>query len=134
MFIRNILKNAIRRSYKVIVPTAQIEAVVHKYRPDAETFILPTGIDPALFIHDKAEIEAFKEAFNALFPETYGKKLLLMAGRVAREKNISFLIKILPDILKKNPDTMLVIVGNGPDVDLFKDEAKEYGVEANCVF
>jgi 1,2-diacylglycerol 3-alpha-glucosyltransferase len=133
-FIRGILKNVLRRSYKVIVPTPQIEAVVHKYRPDVETFILPTGIDPALFFHDKAEINSFKEAFNALFPETYGKKLLLMAGRVVREKNIGFLLKILPDILKKNPDTALVIVGSGPDMDLFKDEAKRYGIEKNCVF
>jgi len=133
-FIRGILKNILRRSYKVIVPTPQIEAVVRKYRPDTETFLLPTGIDPALFSHDKAEISAFKEAFNALFPETYGKKLLLMAGRVVKEKNISFLLKILPDILKKNPDTMLVIVGGGPDMEYFKDEAKQNGVEASCVF
>jgi len=133
-FIRGVLKNVLRRAYKVIVPTAQIEAVVRKYKPDAETFILPTGIDPALFVHDRAEIEAFREAFNALFPETYGKKLLLMAGRVVREKNIGFLLKILPDILKKNPDTALVIVGSGPDMELFQEEAKQYGVEKNCVF
>jgi len=134
LFIRSVLKNVLRRSYKVIVPTAQIDAVVHKYRPDAETFLLPTGIDPALFIHDKAEVEAFKEAFNALFPETYEKKLLLMAGRVVKEKNIGFLIKILPGILKKNPDTILVIVGGGPDMDFYINEAKEYGVEASCIF
>ena len=134
LFIRSVLKNVLRRSYKVIVPTAQIDAVVHKYRPDAETFLLPTGIDPALFIHDKAEVEAFKEAFNALFPETYEKKLLLMAGRVVKEKNIGFLIKILPGILKKNPDTILVIVGGGPDMDFYINEAKEYGVESSCIF
>jgi len=133
-FIRGILKNVLRRSYKVIVPTKQIEAVVYKYKPNAETFLLPTGIDPELFMHDKAEIEAFREAFNALFPETYGKRLLLMAGRVVREKNIGFLIKILPDILKKSPNTALVIVGNGQDMDLFKNEAKEYGVEKECIF
>jgi len=134
LFIRGVLKNILRRSYKVIVPTPQIDEVVHKYRPDTETFHLPTGIDPALFVHDKAEIEAFKEAFNALFPETYGKKILLMAGRVVKEKNIGFLIKILPGILKRNPNTVLVIVGGGPDMDFFKDEAKQYGVEASCVF
>jgi len=132
--IRGVQKNVLRRSYKVIVPTQQIEAVVRKYKHNAETFLLPTGIDPALFVHDKAEIQAFKETFNALFPETYGKKILLMAGRVTKEKNIGFLIKILPDILKTNPNTMLVIVGDGQDMDLFKNEAKQYGVEASCVF
>jgi len=134
LFIRSVLKNILRRSYKVIVPTPQIDAVVHKYRPNTETFLLPTGIDPALFNHDDAEIEAFKEAFNALFPETYGKKILLMAGRVVKEKNIGFLLKILPGILKKNPDTALVIVGGGPDMELFMNEAKQYGIENDCVF
>jgi glycosyltransferase involved in cell wall biosynthesis len=133
-FIRGVLKNILNRAYKVIVPTSQIDAVVHKYKPKTETFLLPTGIDPALFDHDKAEIAAFKEVFTALFPETYGKKLLLMAGRVAKEKNIGFLIKILPGILKKNPDTVLVIVGNGPDMDYFINEAKHHGVEKSCIF
>jgi glycosyltransferase involved in cell wall biosynthesis len=132
--IRGVLKNILKRSYKVIVPTQQIDAVVRKYKPNAETFPLPTGIDPALFIHDKAEIEAFREAFNALFPEAFGKKILLMAGRVAKEKNISFLIKILPAVLKTNPDAILVIVGNGPDMDFFINEAKQYGVEDSCIF
>jgi glycosyltransferase involved in cell wall biosynthesis len=133
-FIRGVLKNILRRSYKVIVPTQQIEAVVHKYEPDTETFLLPTGIDPAFFVHDKAEIEAFKEAFNALYPETSGKKILLMAGRVVKEKNIGFLLQILPGILEKNPDTTLVIVGSGPDLEFFMKEAKQYGVESACVF
>jgi glycosyltransferase involved in cell wall biosynthesis len=132
--IRGVLKNILNRAYKVIVPTPQIDAVVRKYKPKTETVLLPTGIDPALFDRDKSEIDAFREAFNALFPEAYGKKLLLMAGRVVREKNISFLIKILPNILKKAPNTILVIVGNGPDMDFFTNEAKHYGIEKSCIF
>jgi glycosyltransferase involved in cell wall biosynthesis len=132
--IRGALKNILNRAYKVIVPTPQIDAVVHRYKPNTETFLLPTGIDPVLFDRDKTEREAFREAFNTLFPEAFGKKLLLMAGRVVKEKNIGFLIKILPNILKKSPDTVLVIVGNGPDMDFFINEAKHYGVEASCIF
>ncbi|MDR0473486.1 MAG: glycosyltransferase [Treponema sp.] len=132
--IRGILKNILSRSYKVIVPTEQIDAVVHKYKPRAETFLLPTGIDPALFCHEKAEIEAYREEFEALYPVIKGKRLLLMAGRVVKEKNIGFLIQILPEIQKKHPDTILLIVGNGPDLDYFKNEARLMGVEPSCVF
>jgi glycosyltransferase involved in cell wall biosynthesis len=52
LVIRGILKNIIRRSYRVIVPTPQIEVVVRKYRPNANTFLLPTGIEPELFKHE----------------------------------------------------------------------------------
>jgi glycosyltransferase involved in cell wall biosynthesis len=54
MVVRGILKNILSRSYRVIVPTPQIEAVVRKYRPGAQTVLLPTGIDPALFDHDRS--------------------------------------------------------------------------------
>jgi glycosyltransferase involved in cell wall biosynthesis len=132
--IRSALKNLLRRAYKVIVPTVQIDAVVHKYKHNIETFLLPTGIDPELFSHDKSEVEEFRENFNILYPEAKGKKILLMAGRVAKEKNISFLIKMLPAILEKHPDTILLIVGNGPDLGFFKNEAKQMGVEDSCIF
>jgi len=132
--IRNILKSILKRSYKVIVPTPQIDEVVHKYNSRTETYLLPTGIDPALFKNDEAEVEKFRSEFESLHPVIKGKKILLMAGRVVREKNIGFLIKILPTIQKKHPNTVLLIVGNGPDMDYFIDEAKSAGVEDSCVF
>jgi glycosyltransferase involved in cell wall biosynthesis len=133
-FIRKVLKNALRRSFRVIVPTPQIDVVVHKYCPRAQTFLLPTGIDPQLFLHDRAEGEIFREKFEALFPEVKGKRLLLFAGRVAKEKNIGFLLEILGDIRAKQNDVVLVIAGNGPDRDYFKHEAERLGVRDLSVF
>ncbi|AEF82208.1 glycosyltransferase [Leadbettera azotonutricia] len=131
---RGILKNILTRSYKVIVPTPQIEEVVHKYKPKTETFLLPTGIEPELFHHEKAEIEVFREKLEDRYPALKGKRILLFAGRVVREKNISFLLKIIPDIAAKFPDVILLIVGNGPDLDYFREEAVSTGVEKLCVF
>jgi glycosyltransferase involved in cell wall biosynthesis len=132
--IRGILKNALYRSYRVIVPTHQIDEVVHKYRPSTETFLLPTGIEPELFDHDRAESAAFREKLEGLFPRLKGKRILLFVGRVVKEKNIGFLFNILPEILARFPDTILLIVGNGPDMDYFRDEARATGVEEACVF
>jgi glycosyltransferase involved in cell wall biosynthesis len=132
--IRGVLKNILNRAYKVIVPTPQIDAVVHKYKHNIETFLLPTGIDPELFSHDKSEVEEFRADFEVLYPVVKGKRILLMAGRVAKEKNISFLIKMFPAILEKHPDIILLIAGNGPDLNFFKNEAKLTGVESSCVF
>jgi glycosyltransferase involved in cell wall biosynthesis len=133
-FVRNVIKNIMRRSYRVIVPTVQIEAVARKYLHSKNTFLLPTGIEREMFEHDEAEIEDFRERLEGLFPALKGKRILLFAGRVAKEKNIGFLINILPAILAKYPDTVLLIAGDGPDVDYYKDEAKKAGVGENCVF
>jgi glycosyltransferase involved in cell wall biosynthesis len=132
--IRGILKNILRRSYSVIVPTPQIDEVVHKYMSRAETFLLPTGIDPELFEHDAAEGAVFREKLEKVYPELKGKHILLFAGRVAKEKNIGFLLKILPGILKKHPDVILLIAGNGPDLEYFQDEARALGAADACVF
>ena len=132
--IRGVLKNILNRSYRVIVPTPQIDEVVHKYKPRTITFLLPTGIEPELFDHSKEEAEVFRERLEELFPRLNGKRILLFAGRIAKEKNLGFLLKILPGILAKCPDVVLLFAGNGPDLDYYKEEAKKAGLEENCVF
>ena len=134
LVVRGILKNIFRRSYRVIVPTPQIDEVVHKYASKMKTFLLPTGIEPELFDHHQAESAVFREKLEKHFPGLKGRRVLLFAGRVAREKNIGFLLNILPKILAKFPDVVLLIVGNGPDLEYYQDEARRAGVEESCVF
>jgi glycosyltransferase involved in cell wall biosynthesis len=134
MVTRGILKIIVRRSYRMIVPTPQIDIVVHRYSPKTQTFLLPTGIEPELFDHDEAECAAFREKLEELFPRLKGKRILLFAGRVAKEKNIGFLLAIFPAILARHPDAVLLIVGNGPDMDYFQNEAQKAGIEENCIF
>jgi glycosyltransferase involved in cell wall biosynthesis len=132
--MRGILKNILRRSYKVIAPTSQIEAVVRKYKFRRETFLLPTGIDPSLFDHDAAEIAGFREQMEEQYPRLKGRRILLFAGRVGKEKNLGFLLKILPAITRSHPDTALLVVGNGPDLEYFREEAGRLGIAEHCVF
>jgi glycosyltransferase involved in cell wall biosynthesis len=132
--IRRVLKIILARSYRVIVPTPQIDEVVRKYRPGIETFLLPTGIDPAIFDHSDGETAAFREKFEARYPEIRGKRLLLFAGRVVKEKNIGFLLRLLPGLLERRPEVMLVIAGNGPDLEYYQEEARKAGVTGHCVF
>jgi glycosyltransferase involved in cell wall biosynthesis len=132
--IRGILKNILNRSYRVIVPTTQIDEVVHKYKPMTVTYLLPTGIGPELFDHDEGESAVFREKMEERFPLLKGKRILLFAGRIVKEKNLTFLLKILPAILEKHPDVILLFVGNGPDLDYSQDEAREAGLEEQTVF
>lgn len=132
--IRGVLKNVIKRSYRVIVPTPMIEKVVHKYNHKADTCLLPTGIEPELFNHSEAESDAFRKKLEERFPELEGKRILLFAGRITKEKNISFLLKILPNILAKHKDAVLLLVGGGPDLDSLKNESRKFGIEDACIF
>jgi len=131
---RGVLRTMMRRSYRVIVPTAQIDAVAHRYRPKTRTFLLPTGIDPAFFEHDAAEGAAFRERLESAHPGLRGRRLLLFAGRVAQEKNIGFLLEVLPAILDRVPQAALLVVGSGPDLEFFQKEARNAGLTGDVVF
>jgi len=131
---RSVMKVVLFRSYRVIVPTRQIDEVVHNYSPRTKTFLLPTGIEPELFDHTDEEGEIFREKMEKSFPKLKGKRILLFAGRIAKEKNLGFLLNILPEILKKHPDVVLLFAGSGPDLDYFKEEAKKKGLDDNCEF
>jgi len=132
--IRGVLKVILRRSYRVIVPTPQIEEVVRKYSNNTQTFLLPTGIEVEMFEHDKDEAEIFRGEMEKHFPLLTGKKILLFAGRIVKEKNLGFLINILPSILTRRPDVVLVFAGSGPDFDYYKAEVQKARLEDHCVF
>ena len=132
--VTGILKNTLRRSYRVIVPTPQIEAIVAKYKLNTKTCMIPTGIEINLFIQDETKSDDFRKKLEGIFPQLKNKRILLFAGRVAKEKNIEFIINILPEILLKHPDVVLLIAGNGPDLDYYKEEAQKLGINEHCVF
>jgi glycosyltransferase involved in cell wall biosynthesis len=131
---RSVVKNILRRAYRVIVPTLQIRDVVKKYNAKKETFLLPTGIDPALFERGRAGASRFREDFEARYPALKGRRILLYAGRIAREKNLGFLLSILPAIRSRCPEALLLFVGNGPDLEYFQKEAEEGGNGEHCLF
>jgi glycosyltransferase involved in cell wall biosynthesis len=99
-----------------------------------ETFLLPTGIDPKMFRHSKEAGVHFREKLEDLFPQIKGKRLLLFAGRVVKEKNLGFLFDILLYILAKHPDAVLLIAGDGPDQDYYKTKANNARLTESCVF
>ncbi|MCL2196702.1 MAG: glycosyltransferase [Treponema sp.] len=133
-FIRGILKSVLRRAYRVIVPTPQIKQAIMRYRLKIIPFMLPTGIEPDLFRNSKSDIAAFRAKLEGLFPILKNKRIVLFAGRIGKEKNLGFLLNILPEIISKHPDVILLIAGNGPDLEYYKEEAARLGIENTCVF
>jgi glycosyltransferase involved in cell wall biosynthesis len=134
LFVHTFVKNVIRRSYRVIVPTIQIEAVVKNYKLKKTTYLLPTGIETGLYQHEESDYSRFREQMEIRFPVLKGKQILLFAGRVTKEKNINFLLDILPAIVQKHNEIMLMVVGNGPYLENLQKEADEMGLGENCLF
>ncbi len=59
-------------------------------------------------------------------------KIILMASRLTKEKNIGLAIEAMCEVVKQKPKTGLIIVGSGPELEKLK--AKSYNLEASIIF
>ena len=87
--------------------------------------ILPNGSEPENFLFsEQARNEAREELGVSRSTLVYG-----IVARISAEKNHKFLIDILPEVLKKEKDSKLLIVGGGP----LREELESYAREKNLI-
>jgi glycosyltransferase involved in cell wall biosynthesis len=124
----------LKRIDAVIIPSTQIGEVVKKFKVKKKTYLLPTGIDPHLFSRDTDEIDRFRDILTRKYPPLRNKRILLFVGRIAREKNLEFLLDLAPEIIKKHPDLVFLMVGNGPDLYELQEQGERLGIADQVIF
>lgn len=89
----------------------------------------------------KNAINTEKFIFNKEIREEYRKKLdikdKLVIGNVGRfhfQKNHPFIIKVFSEIHKERNDSVLLLVGTGPDEAQIRQKVKEYNLEDSIKF
>lgn len=63
-----------------------------------------------------------------------GVPVLLYVGRLAREKNLDFLLEAFHQVLRREPECRLVMVGAGPAREELARKAGRLGIEGRVVF
>ncbi|MFW6368778.1 MAG: glycosyltransferase [Spirochaetota bacterium] len=117
------------RCQRVISPSYTIKQELRKYHVDAPIDVIPTGMD----FHDPDALEEEPVIRRRLgIPE--GKRVLSMIGRIGREKNISFLLKVMKLLKQRRSDFVFVVTGDGPDLEPLQTEVAELGLEQEVVF
>jgi len=111
----------------VIVPTPSVEPVLRGYGVRAPVVALPTGIEPAEFEGGDAELDRRRHGLSR------HAKVLLFVGRIAREKNVDFLLRVLAALVASDPDTRLLMVGPGPYTALAAAYARGLGLGNHVV-
>ena len=84
-----------------------------------------------------ADLEQFKNGValpedNARLQE-YSFKMIAVGRFVEREKNFSMLIAMMRELVKRHPRAVLVLVGEGPDKNLYEAQIKRYGLEKSVI-
>ena len=112
----------------MVVPSHPMLQVMRAYGITTPTEVIPTGMAPDSFIPgDRA---AFRQKFG--IPED--RNVLLFLGRVAHEKNIGFLLKVVDRVRKEMADVLFVIAGEGPARARLAREVSALGLDANVMF
>ena len=119
---------------ELIVPTKKTyDLFKEKYKYNRNVHIIPTGIEIERFYKEKIDLSKINNKKTEL-GITSDDLVVLFVGRVASEKNIEFLINNHSELLKKNNNTKLLIVGDGPDLEEYKNLAKKYKIEQKVIF
>ena len=101
---------------ELIVPTEKTKILFkEKYKVKRDVHVIPTGIDVSRFYNEninKDEVLELKKELG-IKPRNFN---ILYVGRIAKEKNIEFLIENFKNVLKKVRFCKMYIVGDGPDI------------------
>lgn len=85
--------------------------------------VIPNGVDFPERREDAARIAAVRRRFAG-----DGEKLLFFVGRLVYEKGVDLILRALPRVLERHPQTVLVVSGRGPEEGGLKRLAQELGV------
>ena len=119
---------------ELIVPTKKTyDLFKEKYKYERNVHIIPTGIEIEKFYKEKIELIKINNKKIEL-GITSNDLVVLFVGRVASEKSIDFLINNHNNLLKKNKNIKLLIVGDGPDLEEYKKLSKKYKIEDKIIF
>jgi glycosyltransferase involved in cell wall biosynthesis len=112
----------------LVVPSRAMQTALTDYGVRCPMQIIPTGM----------EMERFAGGDGARFRESLGipadRPTLVHVGRVAHEKNIDFLFRVLRRVVERRPDVTLIVAGEGPALAHCKSYVESLGLNANVKF
>lgn len=131
---KHLLFTALNRRYATDLLACSRDAALFAYGEpaldDPRTMILPNAVDCQRFCFReehrrelRAELGIPPEAF------VYGS-----VGRLSPEKNLLFLIRLLPNLLSRRPDTRLLLVGDGTQRREAEELTRRLGLSGQVIF
>lgn len=119
---------------ELIVPTQKTYNLFkEKYEYERNIHIVPTGIEVERFYvenNKKKEVDVIRKELGFSDDDF----VMLFVGRLAAEKNVTFLIENHQILVRENPNCKLLIIGDGPDIEFFKTQARKLNIQDNVIF
>jgi glycosyltransferase involved in cell wall biosynthesis len=125
---RRFSRNQCNNLDALVVPSRAVLEVLRAYGVSVPIEIIPTGIELDQLVGGNGA------AFRVRHGIAPGRPTLVHIGRVAFEKNIDFLLRVLVSVRRRVPDVLLVIAGEGPARKHLQRLAVRLGIENSVLF
>lgn len=122
------LKTFAHRCNLVITPSNKMKKELVSYGVKKQIHVIPNFLEGNRFVKNK------KGYLHKLLGLSESTPIILTVGRIGKEKNIDFILKVFKDVCRKDTKSHLVIVGKGPESDNLLSLAKKFGVEKRVHF
>lgn len=120
--VQSIARDFCNRCDLVIAPSRLVENYLREIGVKAKVDVIPTGID----------LEEFNNTDPRWLQTNYQvaptDQVLLFVGRLAKEKNVIFLVESFYQVQQVIPNTKLVIVGGGPQEEELRQLCHKLGI------
>lgn len=93
-----------------------------------EVNILNNGVDISRFSFSEKIRRDYRQKLQLKDKVVFGH-----VGRFSEQKNHSYLIKVFDEIVKKNPDARLLLIGNGELEDKIKQQINDVGISDKVI-
>lgn len=112
----------------VIAPSDRVLDKLTEYGVKCQMRIIPTGIDVGMYA------KTVDDDIRAKYGIAQDAPLMLSISRLAYEKNITEIIKLLPEIVRQVPTVKLMIVGDGPAKEDLEQQVADLKLEDHVIF
>lgn len=110
------------------VPSQAMLDVLNGYGVKTPAAVIPTGIELEQFSHGDGQ------RFRARYGIPPDRPALVIVSRLAYEKNINFILRVLARVKPEVPNVLLIIAGDGPAKRDLERQADTLGLAGNVLF
>ena len=110
---------------RVVVPAEHLRQLIRSYGVKTPVEVIPNGVD--LGDAKSATRPVMSERASRILRSVEGSRILVTVGRVAREKNIDFLLRAFELIPQTPAPVVLLVVGDGPYRRELQSKVEEAG-------
>ena len=119
---------------ELIVPTKKTyDLFKEKYKFDRNVHIIPTGIEVEQFYKENSD-KHNQKVIKLKYKLNDDDFIIIFVGRIAKEKNIEFLIENHATLVKKKKNVKLLIVGDGPDREELMKLSEKLNIAGSVIF